>query len=433
MIEPIRNQWAAVEPILNMGGRVETSPSKIPNWMKRLLPEGQTENIDAVFFNYRRATDEAIEALEKLPYLRRLYVEQASLNSKHLETISRLKKLERLSIWGNEKLTNDDLTPLANLGNLEVLDIHRCTSADWKSLLPFSENQNIKIVQSFPVSDFEPAELDDLKSVERFCGPYRRPNLISSRAADLKKLLENFPEVSYVWVSFEDEIDSTYFTQLLEISREQPFEIVLYAPQPKNLPPTSPQLRVRHAIRSAWEQLGPQCDSLGIETCSTYPDANSLIFRYTKDAIPVKVSIYIQSEIGIPESFFKQLPVLPGVETFTMKSDGDNLITGIEYVLEKIPNVTEVNCLRAEKWHREFWDQLTKLEKVEKLTISNSMNVFFVPTDFPDKFLSRKTLTELNVKVSRYDHDPDLKGRFQNACPNLKSFMVNERQLIKAK
>jgi len=379
IIQPVRSQWAAVAPILKLGGRVETSPSKIPNWMKSILPAGQTENVEAVFFNYQAATNESIEALERLPHLRRLYLQRAQLNSEHLKTIARLQHLERLSIWGNEKLNNNDLIPLANLENLQVLDIH----------------------------------------------PFQRTSLDSSNVSDLKRSLERFPKVTNVWVSFEDEIESTYFTQLLEISRAEPLEIILY---PNFSPHASRQSRVRRAISLAWEQLGPHCDSLKIETESQHPDVNQLIFRYTKDAKHVEVSFFISSEFKIPASFFEQLPMLPNIEIFTLLRHNDNLIPGMEQVLEKIPNVTKVSSYRAGKWQSKFWDWLSRLEKVEQLSIIHStVAPEGIPSDFPGNSQLRKTLTELNIEM--YVYDSELAHRFMNACPQLKSLKFNTREV----
>lgn len=428
IIQPVRSQWAAVAPILKLGGRVETSPSKIPNWMKSILPAGQTENVEAVFFNYQAATNESIEALERLPHLRRLYLQRAQLNSEHLKTIARLQHLERLSIWGNEKLNNNDLIPLANLENLQVLDIHQCRSADWKALLPFCENQKIRIVQSFArpgLGNANSTRLNDLKTVERFFSPFQRTSLDSSNVSDLKRSLERFPKVTNVWVSFEDEIESTYFTQLLEISRAEPLEIILY---PNFSPHASRQSRVRRAISLAWEQLGPHCDSLKIETESQHPDVNQLIFRYTKDAKHVEVSFFISSEFKIPASFFEQLPMLPNIEIFTLLRHNDNLIPGMEQVLEKIPNVTKVSSYRAGKWQSKFWDWLSRLEKVEQLSIIHStVAPEGIPSDFPGNSQLRKTLTELNIEM--YVYDSELAHRFMNACPQLKSLKFNTREV----
>ena len=432
MIQPINNQWAAVEPILKLGGRVETSPSKIPSWMKRILPEGKTENIEAVFFNYQPATNEAIEALERLPHLKRLYVEKASLSPKHLETIAKLENLERLSIWGNRNLKNDDIAALADLEKLEVLDLHACPESDWIALVPFVDNQKIRIVHSFYYFNFEvahTAQPDKLKTIKRFFMPLQDVTLMAVQSSDLKTLLEHFPTVSSVWLSYEGELDSTYFTDLLEIRRDKPLKITLYAARAKNLPPVSSRTQVSRTIRLAWEKLGPHCDSLGIETASRHPgNTNQLTFGWTKDQAPIKVSVFIDSDLEIPENFFKQLPALPDVQTFSLNSYGDDLIPGMEHVLKKFSGVTEVNSYQAGKWQTKFWDWLAKLDKVEKLSITNSSTALQgVPEDLPEKFLLRKTLTELEIQL--YCYDSEVAGRFLKACPQLKSFKFNYREV----
>ena len=431
-IAPIRNQWIAAEPIFELGGRVETSPSNIPAWAKRLLPEGQTENIEAVFFNRQPATDEAIEALEKLPHLRRLYAERAQLTPEHIETIAGLKNLERLSVYGNENLLNEDLARLANLKNLEILDMHYCRNADWKALLPFRDNDKIKIVESFvgrSVRIKDPTRLDEFKSVSRFFPDLALVTLNSNLGSDLKKLLEYFPKVVNVRISFDDELDSIYFEQLLKVRRDEPFEVMFIKYRQDDLP--SQKLRVQNAIRLAWEQLGPRCDSLEIKTNGTHPDSNTLTFENTKGGTKFKVSIRAGSELKISEAFFENLPMLPNVETLTLNCWINGLIPGIKHVLEKIPNVTDVAANRANDWNRDFWDQLAKYEKVEKLAIFNdTTQAFFVPEVFPEKFMSRKTLTRLHVQLTHWDRE--LVERMQKACPQLKSFSLNGRQRIEA-
>ena len=426
MVQPIRNQWAAVEPILELGGRVETSPSDIPNWLKRLLPAGQTENIEAVFFNYHKATDEAVVALEKLPHLKRLYVEKAQLNSKHLKTIAKLKNLERLSLWDTGNLSNDDLTPLAKLENLEVLDMHGYGKANWKVLLPFRENQKIKIVQrliydGITIDDL--SQLEDLKSVERFCEPLNSVCFNRCQISDLKKLLQYFPTIHSVWISFEGEIEPTYFSQLLQVSHDEPLEITLYNHQANNQPATSSQ--IRHLIRAAWDQLGPHCDLLGVETGN---DRNQLILGFTKDMARLEVSIFINSDIS--PRFFKQLPMLPDVLIFKLIGYGGYLAPGMEHVLEKIPNVTEVDTFQASKYLTKFWGWLPNLEKVEKLTMRYDHTYTpskALPRDFPEKFLLRKTLTELDISINRFE--TEVAKRFLDACPKLESFQFSGRKV----
>ena len=88
LIAPVRQQWAAIEPILDLGGRIETKPSNVPEWLEFLLEEGKTEVIEAVYFrcpdHLQPATDKTIEALKGLPHVKTLEIQQARLKPKHI-------------------------------------------------------------------------------------------------------------------------------------------------------------------------------------------------------------------------------------------------------------------------------------------------------------------------------------------------------------
>ena len=71
-IEPVRSQWAAVQSFVERGAEVETSPSKLPDWMKSFLASGQTENIETLSFTYKTLEPDDLKCLSRLRYLKRL-------------------------------------------------------------------------------------------------------------------------------------------------------------------------------------------------------------------------------------------------------------------------------------------------------------------------------------------------------------------------
>ena len=151
MISPVRQQWAAIEPFLDMGAQLETKPSNVPEWLEFLLEDGKTEDIEAIRFcwpNRYKPLSKTIESLKRLPHLKTLEIPSAELKPLHLKLIAELTQLEHLVVSANHGLAKADLILLANLKNLRTLDICNCEGQDWRTLLAFRENHQLTIGHS---------------------------------------------------------------------------------------------------------------------------------------------------------------------------------------------------------------------------------------------------------------------------------------------
>ena len=427
MVEPIRNQWRAAEPILELGGRIETKPSNVPAWLKALLPEGKTEDIEAVFFNYQTATDEAILALEKLPQLQRLYVERSNLQPQHIDSIAKLNQLRRLSIWGNRSLKKADLEKLARLENLDVIDMHDCSNADWKTLLAFRSHSKTKIINSFYPRQVIGEDIDQLVSVKhllRHPGPFGSLN--SNNADDLEKLRSCFPESEFVFVSIYGKVDDSYFAKSFQLCQADPFRMIVYPGAKNQISGEFLRERACHTIRQAWEQLGPRCSQVIIETDSGHPDSNKLGFRCANTSGTTgTITVHLGNEYEIPQEFFKSLPLMPEIQSFSFRCYDDKLVNGTEHVLARLPNLTEVELNNVSSWHDSLWQGLAKLPQIEKLTINSRGRLSnAMPENYPNGFEFRETLKHLSVKAS-YPTTEELK-KLKSAFPNLQSFNGKE-------
>jgi len=427
MIEPIRNEWRTVEPILALGGRTETKPSNLPNWLEGLLPEGKTENIEAVFFNYKPATDEAISALEKLPHLRRLYVERSNLQPHHIDSIAKLKQLRRLSIW-SQQLKTVDLKKLSQLKNLDIIDIHDCYPADWRTLLAFRDHSKTKIIHSFYAEKITAEEIDELLSIKHLLISKRSPYLASSDVDDLKKLRERFPEPQHVTVEPDRKLEEEYFRKCMKLCQANPFGLTVYPGWGDvRFPDKQLQERAVDIVRQAWEQLGPQCKQLIIKTDSGHPhNSYHLTFccPHTEET-NIQIGISFGNEQHIPPQYFESLPPLPNIESLVFQAGRDQLVGGVEHVLAKLPNLTQVESNSAYLWHRSFWQALAKMRNIEKLTINtNDSFEHGLPENFPNDFAFRETLKQLSVKVN--DPKSEELEKIKSAFPNLQSFNGKE-------
>ena len=165
-VQPVRNQWAAVKPLLERGARVETSPSEIPDWMKSVLPVGQTDNIEALFFkntNARKSDD--LKCLARLPHLKRLYLECSGLDDAGVAWIADCPTIERLAVWANPNVTNRSAAVLASLPNLKLLDVHR-TSMDWHAMIELQNNPQLKVIHSFTFQHIYNSEIETMAKID---------------------------------------------------------------------------------------------------------------------------------------------------------------------------------------------------------------------------------------------------------------------------
>jgi len=142
-VYPLQQQWRTVRPLIKQGARVETKPSQVPDWIKKFLPEGETENIDAIYFRNKESfTSKDLECLKHLPFLERLYVQGCGISDADIETVSKHRPLRRLAIWHNPKLTNACVANLQKLKNLEIVDVKN-TSINSRGIADLRSNPSL--------------------------------------------------------------------------------------------------------------------------------------------------------------------------------------------------------------------------------------------------------------------------------------------------
>ena len=151
-IQPLQKEWKAAALFRSLNGKVETHPPHLSPWLVACLPEGQYEHIKTVRFEtrkwdpYAHVNDESIAALKQLPHLEQLYLPRAGVSNKHLETISQLKSIRKLSLWGNN-LHDDGITQLSELPNLQVIDLGE-TKVTMACLSKFRTDVEIRLDQN---------------------------------------------------------------------------------------------------------------------------------------------------------------------------------------------------------------------------------------------------------------------------------------------
>ena len=427
--ERIKSQWNAVQPILAKRGRVETKPSNIPNWTKRWLTEGETENIEAVFFRSYTATDEGINALEKLPHLRRLYLEKTGLKSHHIDTIAKLSKLERLSIWGNG-INQADIVKLGQLRNLKIIDMHRTMGPKgWRALLAFRDNPNIKIIHSLPPAisqDIKPAEYEDFKSISRYFEQIRSGSLLGTNTQDLEKLRCWFPDIPLVNVTLTNELTPEYIDKYLELSQKKFFKLVLIDASPFIDDSEDSTVRGRRSsdvINRVWKQIGPLCDELEIFVYHGNSTEYFLTFRGTSSSGPrLDVKIPIDKDTPGLKDIFAALPSLPNVKSLVFRTPGSQMLPEMTPVFSKIANVEHLEYRGGYSFGQSiFWQAAGELEHVKKQT-----SLFFSPLSMKSmkemfaESKSRFSITHFEVGAVSL-HEIDEKS-LKKIFPNIESF-----------
>ena len=191
-VQPVRDQWLAVEPLLERGARVETSPSELPDWMKSVLPTGQTENIEALFFkNTSKLKSDDLKCLARLPHLKRLYLEQSGLDDAGVAWIADCPTIERLAIWRNLKITNKSVETLVSLPNLKVVDVHE-TRMDWRSMIEFQKKPQVKVIQYF---QYTSADSSELETMAEFNNETWLLSISGTNATSIPKAMRLFPNL----------------------------------------------------------------------------------------------------------------------------------------------------------------------------------------------------------------------------------------------
>ena len=451
MIKPVQQQWLAVEPILAMGGRIETKPSSVPECLKFLLEDGKTENIEAVFFQglqtidgfntgsiqFLSATDETIEALEYLPHLRRLDLEKAELKPKHLDTIAKLDRLEHLKLSQNLDLTGADIGKLACLENLDFLDIRGC-GEDWRILLPFQKKQPSIIQHSFnqeAMTSITSADIDDRLSVKQFLDSSRGyPTMKSADASILEKVRLLAPEAETLTVELTDEVDLAFLKEFHRLRQEKNFQLYLKLDRFSDVPVSVQAERVASAIGLIWKEYGHLANELVFETNRGFATSSHLLLRCTKPANAFAIDVYFDGNMEFAPDFFESLPALPNIQSFVFSHYRGNQIqfTGLETLFYKIPNVTLVKAKNPDVRQQAFWQPLSQMKNLRRLSIDTTslgpLDAF--PDNFPNDFELRNTLTHFTMDVY-YPRKNKIK-KLIKALPNLESFKHLGKEMLKS-
>ena len=446
LIAPVRQQWSAIEPILDLGGSIETKPSNVPEWLEFLLEDGKTEDIEAVDFRCQNhskpATDETIEALKHLPNVKSLEIQQARLKPKHLNVIGKLTQLEHLSMSKNRRLARVDLVALTSLKNLKTLDIRECGDQDWRTLLAFRENHQVTIGHSFTrptLHSITSADIDDRMSIKQLLHSSEicHPKIKEASPLTLKKVRSFVPEETTVSVDLTDGIDLAFLKEFRRLNQENPFKLNLYLANTNAIPVATQTQRLSSAIRLVWQEFGSLADEFVIETDSRFlansesrsdreyprlPASNHLILRSTGAAEAFEIDIFFSEDHELASGLENELPELLNVKSFTFSRFGGKQITGFEPLLYKIPNVTEVTTRKPGADQQEFWRPLAQMQHVRKFSINAPrMEVTeSFPPDFPNDFKFRGTLTHFSMHAFYPEkNEPE---NLAKAFPNLESF-----------
>ncbi|MEM7313185.1 MAG: hypothetical protein AAF497_08540 [Planctomycetota bacterium] len=413
-IRPILAQWKAVEPIMELDGRVETVPSNLPGWLKGIMPTGKTENIEAVFFQYRSATDEAIDALAKLPHLRRLYVEKTNLQPRHIEKIAQLDRLERLSLWDQTSLSNADVAKLSRLSNLDVLNMEHCRGVDWRVLLAFRDLPKTKIKHTLmhgAATDVELEEYENLLSVQDRLAEIKLFSCHDWDANQLEKTLEMFPDIRSIWLSFSKPVDEALMPAFLKLGYET--DVELYITIDRKHENVSMEQRRRHygdALKKLWATFGPLSDEIEIKANSQYPPSNRLILRRNAagDVKEKQVVVYVDDAANLPASLFESLSPLPSISSLVFQMDDGSPVEILESVFAKTPNVRQLEGHQIDSKCETFWRPAAKFRKLETLSViyhgrlhdEQAVAESVVPIVFLGDCQSRETLTKLELNVA---------------------------------
>ncbi|MEX0701800.1 MAG: hypothetical protein WD069_06860 [Planctomycetales bacterium] len=193
-------QRAAAELVERLGGRC-LAKSSAPEWSRKLLPESWLrpfDSIEHVDLSRARVADEDIpelvRRLERLPELRRLFLQGTKVGDASAADISRLTQLRALALDDTD-LTDAGLTRLAPLERLEWLALGETRITD----------RGLEHLAAFPrleVLDLDGAAITDagIAALERL------PRLTELSVANtgvteaaLRDLGSSLPSLTSVW------------------------------------------------------------------------------------------------------------------------------------------------------------------------------------------------------------------------------------------
>ena len=381
-VEPVRNQWAAVDPLLERGAQVETSPSKLPNWMKQFLPTGQTENIEALFFkNTTKLTSDDLKCLARLPHLKRLYLERSGLDDEGVAWIPACPSIERLSIYGNSKVTNKSDSILASLPNLKLIDVHD-TGMNWRTMIGFYETSQTKVIEDFRFWKVKNSELEVLAKINN------RPtslDITGAVATTIPRMIRLFPNISYVNIAGSDALTPDNIQLVKSHRRLQYIQL---------------DLQETPEEEDWWRMLLGEMDASALY----YQQNNlSIPFRFrhsTRDS-------YLSIE-GVSSTDFAQLREIGGLSTITSCSLDKLDFPQVEEIdflswLSNLKTLKLYNCQnpqridfallspKLESVELEICGRLTEIENLVELPQLKSMKIARCPVE---------TIRNINLPVS---------------------------------
>ena len=381
-VEPVRKQWAAVDPLLDRGAQVETSPSKLPEWMKKLLPTGKTENIEALFFkNTTKLTSDDLKCLSRLPHLKRLYLERSGLDDQGVAWIAACPSIERLSIWGNSKVTNKTAPILASLPNLKLIDLHD-TGMNWRTMIEFDEKPQTKVVEDFRFYALKSSELEVLAKINNKAGSL---DIKGADATTIPRTISLFPYISYFNITGSDALTQDNIQLVKSHRRLQYIQL---------------DLQETPAEKDWWRMLLGEMDASDLY----YQEKNlSIPFRFrhsTRDS-------YFSIE-GVSSTDFAQLREIGGLSTITncslYKLDFPE-VEELDFLswLSNLKSLKLYNCQnpqridfalmspKLESVKLEICDRLTEIENLVGLPQLKSLKIDRCPV---------KTIRNINLPAS---------------------------------
>ena len=106
----------------SVGGTVEYEESRL-DWFHENTGNFFAAPV-AVDLSRSRVQMGDLEGIEGLTQLQRLYLHRTAIGKEDVVSLAKCRKLKRLSLWGNRRIGNSAIDYLAELSDLEVLDLH---------------------------------------------------------------------------------------------------------------------------------------------------------------------------------------------------------------------------------------------------------------------------------------------------------------------
>ncbi len=386
-VEPIKREWRIVEPILARGGKVETIGSQIPGFLTFLFSEGQSSHVEAVFANKKKVGVKELRAFKHLPKLKRLYLERAGLTDEHLAAIGELKSLERLSIWGNEDITDVGLASVKSIATLQFVDISNNFDLSWRSSLILKRpGLGIRQRKKYWECELLAGELDDLllTGIE--------PSYLTLNDLGENELTQALNRLSprSVYLNVRSSEFSNRVVELIQGSTSITEARVHFLDQFN-------YSTFRYSVENCSDRLTAfLCGEVPFIGGPQFPLNHGVALVHHRHESKQVLRFY-----GEPSDFrIHELPVLENVEYVSIVSDECRPDTfSIDHwidVVKVCPNVTELVLWESESGQAEKLNLVCELENLVKLKL-NLSNTFEMPNDWFENLQSKASLEELRI------------------------------------